>query len=87
MFTGKTKSGFEFSVDPARMNDMEYIELIAEAQTNILVIPRILVKLLGEEQKNALYDHVRTDDGRVPLEAIDVEFNEIMNANEELKNS
>lgn len=86
MYTGKTKSGFEFEVDETRFNDMEYIELVVEAQKSILSLPAVVEKLLGAEQKKALYEHVRTDDGRVPIEAIDAEINEIIDANEEIKN-
>ena len=48
---------------------------------------KILDKVLGP-QKAALYDHVRAEDGRVPIEAAAKELAEIfVSAGKELKNS
>lgn len=87
MLEGKTKSGFAFCVDENRINNMEYIECVAVVENDLSVLPRMLTLLLGDEQKRALYDHVRTEDGRVPIDAIEKEFYDIMSGNEELKNS
>lgn len=90
MVKGMTTTGFKFSVDPDAIKDMEFIELAAEADENGLAFPKLLVKLLGEKQKQALYDHVRNKKGRVMAEDVSKEITEIFDAlkeNSETKNS
>ena len=88
MLTGKTKSGFEFEIDETVADDMELLEDIAEADKDTTHFPGVLTKILGEDQKKRLYDHLRNENGRVPIEATLSEFTEIMNlAGEKTKNS
>lgn len=88
MLTGKTASGFKFKVDESVADDMELLEDIARADSDTTFFPKVLNKILGEEQKKALYDHLRDDSGRVPIKATIDEFTEIMNiASEKTKNS
>lgn len=88
MLTGETKSGFKFKIDEAVADDMEILEDIAKADTDVSVFPSLLVKILGEDQKKALYEHLRGKNGRVSTTATVNEFTEIMNiAGEETKNS
>jgi hypothetical protein len=42
--------------------------------------------MLGKDQKKKLYDHVRTDDGRVPVEKLSTEIQEIFEASNATKN-
>ena len=42
--------------------------------------------LLGAEQKKALYDHVRTEDGLVPTEKVMAELTQIMTSGQNAKN-
>ena len=87
MISGKTKSGFEFEMDDQSLNDMELIEnLKAVDKGDITVLPEILNSLLGKEQKKKLYDHVRTEAGRVPMELVAAELNDIFKASKEIKN-
>jgi hypothetical protein len=89
MIHGKTKSGFEFSVDPDAVKDMEFIELAAEAENNGLILPKMIEYILGSKQKKALYDHVRNEKGRVMIEDINDEITQIfdsLNTNAETKN-
>lgn len=84
MISGKTTSGFEFNINETVMNDMEIVDALASAETgNVLekasAVSVICKKVLGDKRKE-LYDHVRTDDGRVPPEAIEREMLEIFNA-------
>lgn len=74
MVKGVTESGYKFAVDPEVLKDMEFIELAAAAQENGLMLPKMIAFVLGEEGKQALYDHVRNDKGRVLLEDINTEF-------------
>jgi len=77
MLKGKTESGFEFEVADAAMNNYELVEVLAEVDTNALLLPKLVNMLLGEDQKKRLMDHVRTDDGTVPIDAISAEIMEI----------
>lgn len=88
MVTGKTQSGFEFSVDPATVRDMEFLELVADASENQLYYGRLLTMLLGASQKKALYEHVRKD-GHVDIADVDrevTEIFEIINTDDQTKN-
>ena len=88
MLKGKTKSGFEFEIDEKVADDMELLEAIAEAEQETYKFPQVLTKVLGEEQKKRLYDHLRTKKGNVPIEKAMHAFVEIMNtAGEQTKNS
>ena len=88
MRSGTTSSGFKFKIDEVDLNDMEFIEIMAEAEENPLKYPKMVERMLGKEQKKKLYDHVRTKKGRVPPDAIDKEVEEIfILAGEDAKNS
>ena len=69
--TGKLENGFEYEIDDAVLDDMEMVDALSEAQsTNPLALSTVINKLLGDEQKKALYDAVRREDGTVPIEDI-----------------
>lgn len=69
--TGKLENGFEYEIDDAVLDDMEMVDALSEAQsTNPLALSTVINKLLGSEQKKALYDAVRREDGTVPIEDI-----------------
>lgn len=87
MLKGTTKSGFNFELDEEDLNDYELFELIAGVGENQFLLPKLVTKLLGEEQKKRLLDHVRTPDGRVPMTVIDKEITDIFSLSKELKNS
>lgn len=87
MLKGTTKSGFKFELDEEDLNDYELFELIAGVGENQFLLPKLVTKLLGEEQKKRLIDHVRTPDGRVPMTVIDKEITDIFSLSKELKNS
>lgn len=76
----KTKTGFEMDLDESVTDDMELFEAIAEVDSgNMMKVPVVIGKLCGD-QKKALYDHVRTEDGRVPMQAISEEITDIFEA-------
>ncbi len=79
MPAGVTKSGFAYDVDKQRLDNMELIDALAEVEDNPLVVSKITTMLLGKAQKARLYNHVRTEDGRVPVEAMNQELSDIMN--------
>lgn len=84
---GKTSTGFEFDIEDERLDDMELVDTMAEIDENPLLMPKLCKMLLGEEQKKRLYDHLRSDDGRVPIEATTNAIQEIFNSPGDLKNS
>lgn len=77
---GITENGFKFSINDKALNNMELVEAIAEVDHNKLLLPRVLKLLLGEEQKKALYDFVREEDGIVPMDQIAAEVEAILHA-------
>lgn len=80
-------NGFEAHIDPEQLNDMYFIEALAEVENNIIKLSKVCSMLLGEDQKKALYGSLEVN-GRVPLEAVDEAITEIMTkAGEEVKNS
>ena len=87
MIKGVTSTGFEFKISDAATNDYEILELLGELDDgHAEKIPKIVNKLLGEEQKTKLLDHVRNPDGRVPMDKMVAELQEILRFNEETKN-
>ena len=79
--TGHTRSGFEFEVDAKALDDMEMIDALAEIMDeNPLAFSKVCLKLLGPVQRKALYEHLRGEDGKVPVEAISVEIGDIFRA-------
>jgi len=66
---------------------MELVDIMAEIDENPLLMPKLCKMLLGEEQKKRLYDHLRSEDGRVPIEATTNAIQEIFNSPGDLKNS
>lgn len=83
--TGKTKTGFEFSIDEDARNDMELLEnIIAIEKGAYTAVPDVVVSLLGEEQKKKLYEHCRNKKtGRVPATKVFAEVGSIFNAIQE----
>ena len=84
-----TSSGFSCVLDLNRLDNMELFEEIAEFQksSNIVALSNALGMILGEEVKKNLYDHLRTEDKRVPIEDLGRELTEILKAANQGKNS
>lgn len=87
MLSGKTKSGFEFSISDESLDNMELVETLAGVDANPLLLPRLVSQLLGEKQKLKLYDHLRTDGGVVPVSKVSDEIMEIFQSGKDTKNS
>lgn len=83
---GTTSTGFNYEFDETLFEDLEFIELLADADENGMQFPKFLVRLLGDEQKKKLYDHVRSENGRVSILDVKREVVEMMDT-ENLKNS
>lgn len=87
MINGKTTSGFEYSLDPDKLNDYELLEKIGEIEENPFVLTNVFNIVLGKEQVEKLKDHLRSEDGTVPIEKMTAEITEIFNTQPEIKNS
>ena len=87
MLKGTTSTGFAYHLKRESLDDYEVMEMISNIEKEPLLITGLINKLLGEEQKNALLDHLRTEDGRVPIKAITEEITEIFEQGQETKNS
>jgi hypothetical protein len=95
MIKGATKSGLEFEIDENRLNDMEVIDTLTElseadtdkSNLDLSKLSKLISKVLTKDMKKKLYDHVRTEDGRSPIDKVSEEFFEILQYNGETKNS
>ena len=65
MIRGKLSSGFEFHLDENIFDDFELVELYAKVAKNPIWVGDLAEKLLGVEQKKALVEHLRKEDGKV----------------------
>lgn len=97
MRKGTTKTGFEYTFDETRLDDMRFVDVMAVVLDDkakefdqISATSKLVEMLLGKDQKEKLYDHIAKDyDGRVPLGAFKQALEEIMTGSgseNELKN-
>lgn len=71
MIKGTTASGFAYEVEKAAMNDMELVELLADGgENNPMTYPKMTEMIFGKEQKQRLYEHLRDEKGRVPVDGV-----------------
>ncbi|WP_067194759.1 hypothetical protein [Streptococcus sp. DD10] len=66
------------------MENYELVEAIAEVDTNPLVLPKLIKLLLGS-QAEALKDHVRDEEGLVPMDKMSEEIKDIFASQEAVK--
>ncbi|EGS31201.1 hypothetical protein HMPREF9130_1240 [Peptoniphilus sp. oral taxon 375 str. F0436] len=86
VIVGKTKSGFAYTIPKAALNNFELLDYFADLDENPFLLPKLIKILLGEDQKKALYDHVRIEDGTVPMDKIEAELSEIFELTGDIKN-
>ena len=80
---GKTTSGFKFEVNEEASKSMEFVELLCDLNENRLLMGRVIKFMLGEDQKEKLYKHVRGNKEFTSAEDVEKEINEIFDlANE-----
>lgn len=65
MIEVKTKKGFVVTVNEAILDDMELLDDLTMVDSDASYLPKIITRMLGVEQKKALYDYYRSDDGVV----------------------
>lgn len=64
----KLESGYCCELEENVLDNMELLEHLVEVEDgNPAALVPALGMILGKEQRKALYDHLRTDDGRVPV--------------------
>ena len=78
MIAGKTTSGFEFTIEDSTLDDWELLEVLADIDDGkTQKIGAAIKMLLGPEQADALKEHCRNEDGRVPTSAMMAEIGSI----------
>lgn len=75
---GKTGTGFEFEIDKEVVEDAEFLELYYSQERSVKDFFPFITCAIGEEQKKRLYDHVRNENGRVPIERLKEELGDII---------
>lgn len=88
MIKGKTKRGFEFHIEEEVLDDYEILEdLCAIDEGEVNKIPKVAIKILGDEQIKKLKDHIRGENGRVSALKMGEAIGEILTGCNEGKNS
>ena len=78
--------GFKIELDENVFDDFELVELYAKVAKNPIWIGDLAEKLLGAEQKKALIEHLRDDNGKVHTTAVMNALKEIEEAIPAVKN-
>ena len=77
MIKGTTTSGFDFQIADTLGDDFEFLELSIRADKGeIEVLPDLILRMLGPEQKKRMMEHCRID-GRVSSERMMMEVSDI----------
>lgn len=90
MRRGTLSNGFQFELDERRI-DMRFVDELSSVlgpnvadQDALLKYPRLVTILLGEEQKQALYDRIAAQhEGFVPIPVFKRLFEELINSPED----
>lgn len=77
---GTTSTGFEFDIPNKRFENLELIDMLGKVDTDPTILGRLLTLLLGEDTKQAMYDHIRDEDGIVPFSAAELEITDMFKA-------
>ena len=78
--------GFKIELDENVFDDFELVELYAKVAKNPIWIGDLAEKLLGAEQKKALIEHLRDENGKVHTTAVMNALKEIEEAIPTVKN-
>ena len=78
--------GFKINLDENVFDDFELVELYAKVAKNPIWIGDLTEKLLGAEQKKALIEHLRDENGKVHTSAVMNALKEIEEAIPAVKN-
>lgn len=73
-----TQSGFCCELDETALDDMELFDALTGLDGGDMgVLPLVVSKIMGPHKK-ALYDHLRADNGTVPIGAVTAEIRDII---------
>lgn len=88
MIKGKTKSGFEFEIDPNVFNDWEILEALYDIDNgNAQLAVKVARSVLGRDQLDKLTEHIKAqNDGKATIEAMGDALEEIFSACDASKN-
>lgn len=84
MLTGVTSSGFEYEITDDQINNFELVDALAEFDAakedgeKTLIMSKVSTLMLGPEQKQRLFDHLRAPNGNVPIDRFIIEMQEII---------
>lgn len=85
MLKGTTKSGFEWECSAKIRNDWRFIKAIAKANSNdgderLEGTVDAITLLFGKDGEARLCEHLREEDGTVPMDKVTEEFLEIISS-------
>lgn len=89
MIEGTTSSGFHFELKEENLDDYELLEVLSQIDNgDNSKLPIMMEMFLGNEQKEALKEHVRklSDKGKVSTTKMFDEVSEIFESAKEIKN-
>ena len=95
MITGKTSTGFTFALPENKLQDIRIMRALAAMMkapdasnpyAQFTALDDLGTLILGAEKYQKLLDHVATEDGRQPPEAVGKELGEILAAFDKGKN-
>ena len=88
MIKGKTKTGFEFTIDPEVFNDWEILETLYDIdEGNSQLAVKVARKILGKNQLEALKEHIKAENGgKATIEAMSEALQDIFEACDSSKN-
>lgn len=84
MIKGVTKTGFKYEITKEALENYELLETISEVDDNPLLVPKVVKLLLGKNSE-ALKEHVRNEDGIVPIDKMMAEIEDIFQGQTALK--
>lgn len=73
----KTESGFVCQLAEDALDDAELVDILTGEYPNEAFRNAAIVQHMLGEQKKKLYDHLRTESGKVPASAVDRELRQI----------
>ena len=80
------EDGFKVSLDEEIFDDFDLVELFAKVAKNPIWIGDLAEKMLGPEQKKALMEHLRDENGKVRTSSMMQALKEIEDAIPAAKN-
>lgn len=75
---GVTETGFKYTINNDVMDNMEILDCLGEIDTDPTAISKMLTLVLGDEQKKALYEHCRGENGVVSARQVASNLGQIL---------